>query len=314
MVLTEAFAAGTPVVASDIAGYRDVVRHGGDGLLFTRGDSMALAGTLRELACDPARLQALSRNAAQAAERFAWPRVAAQLVGAYEDAIAAPAPVGSLRRFGHKHGLVPADGKPRVPASRLPTLEPARPDARRPQATVVRRVGVVAAVAGGVGLSLLALQRIGVGSITDALWRSSPTWVVAGLALMCLSMIVRSVAWRAILRAALPNVRVGRRDVLRGTSIGVLMSATLPARLGEPARALAVARRVDALAYGIVLQAAEVAAAIVLGVPALIKEGMSWKDVRLRVASSGADRGRGQGPFRVLPDGASHGRKARSKA
>src|SRR4028119_894901 len=32
MVLTEAFAAGTPVVASDIAGYRDVGTHGEDGL------------------------------------------------------------------------------------------------------------------------------------------------------------------------------------------------------------------------------------------------------------------------------------------
>ena len=32
-------------------------------------------------------------------------------------------------------------------------------------------------------------------------------------------------------------------DALQGTSIGVLMSATLPARLGEPSRALIVARR-----------------------------------------------------------------------
>ncbi len=36
MVLTEAFAAGTPVVASDIAGYRDVVRDGVDGVLVPR--------------------------------------------------------------------------------------------------------------------------------------------------------------------------------------------------------------------------------------------------------------------------------------
>ena len=37
MVLTEAFAAGTPVVASDIAGYRQVVTHGRDGLLVHTG-------------------------------------------------------------------------------------------------------------------------------------------------------------------------------------------------------------------------------------------------------------------------------------
>ena len=33
----EAFAAGTPVVASDIAGYRQVVTHGKDGLLVPLG-------------------------------------------------------------------------------------------------------------------------------------------------------------------------------------------------------------------------------------------------------------------------------------
>ena len=39
MVLTEAFAAGTPVVASEIAGYRQVVTHGRDGLLVPPGRS-----------------------------------------------------------------------------------------------------------------------------------------------------------------------------------------------------------------------------------------------------------------------------------
>jgi phosphatidylinositol alpha-mannosyltransferase len=56
-------------------------------------------------------------------------------------------------------------------------------------------------------------------------------------------MLVRAEAWHAVLRAALPNARVRRRDAARGTMIGVLMSATLPARLGEPSRALIVARR-----------------------------------------------------------------------
>src|SRR3954454_3604510 len=42
MVLTEAFAAGTPVVASDIAGYRDVARDGTDALLVPAGDPVAL--------------------------------------------------------------------------------------------------------------------------------------------------------------------------------------------------------------------------------------------------------------------------------
>ena len=38
----------------------------------------------------------------------------------------------------------------------------------------------------------------------------------------------------------------------------------------------------DALAYGIILQAVEIATAFVMGAPALLKEGLSWRDVRLR--------------------------------
>jgi phosphatidylinositol alpha-mannosyltransferase len=62
-------------------------------------------------------------------------------------------------------------------------------------------------------------------------------------ALMCASMLLRAESWHAILRAALPGVPIRRRDAARGVMIGVLMSATLPARLGEPSRALIVARR-----------------------------------------------------------------------
>jgi phosphatidylinositol alpha-mannosyltransferase len=102
---------------------------------------------------------------------------------------------------------------------------------------------VLGGAAGGVGLAALALQRIGLDSIGNALLNATPFWVFAALALMCLSMLLRAESWHAILRAALPGVRVRRRDAARGIMIGVLMSATLPARLGEPSRALIVARR-----------------------------------------------------------------------
>ena len=42
----------------------------------------------------------------------------------------------------------------------------------------------------------------------------------------------------------------------------------------------------DALGYGIVLQAVEIATAVVMGMPALLKEGLSWRDVRLRALHS----------------------------
>jgi len=36
------------------------------------------------------------------------------------------------------------------------------------------------------------------------------------------------------------------------------------------------------VAYGVILQAVEVSTAILMGTPALLKEGMSWREVRLR--------------------------------
>jgi phosphatidylinositol alpha-mannosyltransferase len=42
----------------------------------------------------------------------------------------------------------------------------------------------------------------------------------------------------------------------------------------------------QALGYGIILQAVEVATAVVMGAPALVKEGLSWREVRLRALHS----------------------------
>jgi phosphatidylinositol alpha-mannosyltransferase len=245
MVLTEAFAAGTPVVASDIAGYRDVVRDGVEGLLVGRADARALAEALRAMALEPARRAAMAAAARERAERFAWPQVAAEVFEVYERARAvgrAPTRVG--RAMVH-HGLAPADLRTPVPAQRLPSLEPelAAPPARR-ALRVARRVTLAAVSLAVLALTLLALQRIGVGPVVASLVASSPGLVAAGLGLMCAAMFVRGLAWHAILRAA-PTWRAARRrDALQGTFIGVLMSATLPARLGEPARALIVARRI----------------------------------------------------------------------
>jgi phosphatidylinositol alpha-mannosyltransferase len=239
MVLTEAFAAGTPVVASDIAGYRGVVASGVDGVLVPRGDPTALAETLRDLALDPARVERLAVGAAASAERYAWPRVAEQVVTAYEDALAVPEPETATRRAAVKIGVLPADGLARVTARRLPSLEPsARGHGRLIRRGLVGAAGIAAIVA-----STVAVQHIGLSRIGDALVRSSPPWVLLGLALMCASMLLRAVSWHAILKAALPDANPRMVDAVQGTTIGVLMSATLPARLGEPSRALVVARR-----------------------------------------------------------------------
>jgi phosphatidyl-myo-inositol alpha-mannosyltransferase len=243
MVLTEAFAAGRPVVASDIAGYRDVVADGQDGLLVPRGDATRLAETLRDLALDRERIARLGAAAGRSAERYAWPRVAARVVESYDDARAVPEPVGTARRAAVRIGTVPADGRPSQPARRLPSLDPAPEVEGHRMFRIARRVAAVGALAGAAGGVLLALDRIGMRPIAQALVDSQPSWVILGLALMVGAMLARAVAWHAILRAAVPDALPRLVDSVQGTSIGVLMSATLPARLGEPSRALIVARR-----------------------------------------------------------------------
>jgi phosphatidylinositol alpha-mannosyltransferase len=246
MVLTEAFAAGTTVVASDIAGYRDVVTDDVDGVLVPPADAQALAEALRDLHDEPERRRALAVQAAVTVERFAWDRVAEQVMEAYTDAIASRQPKPGRQHLAVRLGLEPADLKPRVPAMRLPSLEYERAATagRRRSALVLIRRGAMAAISlAGLFLGYLALQKIGIGNITNALINSSPTYVLLGLAVMCSAMVARAFSWHAILEAALPRARIRLVDALQGTMIGVLMSSTLPARLGEPARALVVARR-----------------------------------------------------------------------
>jgi len=244
MVLTEAFASGTPVVASDIAGYRDVVRDGVDGLLVPAGDAVELGEALHGLALDPDRRRQLAVAAEERAQRFSWPRVAGEVVGVYEEAVSLPRPQGRLARAARRTGLAPAAPPPQGPEPELPSLEPTRPAARPRRARRgARRALLGAGVVAGAGLAALALQRIGLESIGRALLAATPVWVLVAFALMCASMLLRAEAWHAILRAAMPGTRVRRRDATRGTMIGVLMSATLPARLGEPSRALIVSRR-----------------------------------------------------------------------
>jgi phosphatidyl-myo-inositol alpha-mannosyltransferase len=243
MVLTEAFAAGTPVVASDIAGYRDVVRNGVDGVLVPPADPQALAETLRDFYDEPERRREMAMAAAADVERFAWPAVADQVLEAYQEAVAVPAPARGVQRAAVAMGVRAADLKPHNPARKLPSLEPPPASRRRPVVTVARRVGMAVVSVGALLLAYKALSTIGLTNIAQALVASSPSFVILGLGVMCAAMALRAVSWHAILRAALPNARVRLSDAMQGTFIGVLMSSTLPARLGEPSRALVVARR-----------------------------------------------------------------------
>jgi len=244
MVLTEAFAAGTPAIASEIAGYSDVVSDGVDGVLVPPGNPQRLAEELQRAYHEPARLRAMGEAARRSAERYAWPHVADRVTAVYERAIEAPQPQGVVERTAHWAGIRAADGMPPQPPRRLPSLDPAPAQAGNRARRVARRAGLAAAGATGLGLTALAAQKIGVKTVVESIVGSDLTWVLIACALMALSLFFRAASWYWIVRAALPRRPLRRRDVTSATMIGVLMSATLPARLGEPARAMSLARRV----------------------------------------------------------------------
>jgi phosphatidyl-myo-inositol alpha-mannosyltransferase len=244
MVLTEAFAAGTPAIASAIAGYSDVVTDGLDGVLVPPGDPQRLAEELQRAHHEPERLSAMGAAARQSAQRYAWPHVADRVTQVYERAIEMPSPSGALERAAHWTGIRPADGSAASPPRRLPSLDPPLAQSGSRKRRVARRVGLGVAGVLGVGLTALAAQKIGVDNVISSIVRSDLTWVLVACALMAISLFFRAASWYGIVRAALPNRPVRRRDVTSATMIGVLMSATLPARLGEPARAMTLARRI----------------------------------------------------------------------
>jgi len=246
MVLIEAMASGTPVIASKIAGYSDVVTDGVDGVLIPPADPQALAEELQLLSHEPERLVAMGEAGRRSAERYAWPRVADEVRKVYEWVTEpAPAPASQLEAAARRTGLVPIDGAARHPAKRLPSLEPAPAAAADGRAgRLARKAGVAVAGVLGLLLTALAARRIGVDSVATNIIDSDLKWVLIACALMVAAMFARAASWVAIARAALPGRAVRRRDVTSATMIGVLMSATLPARLGEPARAMVLSRRV----------------------------------------------------------------------
>ncbi len=98
IVLVEAMAAGTPVVASDIPGYRDVLGESGAGVLFPRGDSAALAEVVARLLAEAETRAAMGRAARARAERFSWDSVARQVEEVYISALEAAARRGAHGR------------------------------------------------------------------------------------------------------------------------------------------------------------------------------------------------------------------------
>jgi phosphatidylinositol alpha-mannosyltransferase len=84
IVLLEAMAAGTPVVACDIPGYANVARHGSDAVLVSPGDTKMLAEAIRKVLTEPRRRDALIESGRKRADNFSMARLASLYLERYE--------------------------------------------------------------------------------------------------------------------------------------------------------------------------------------------------------------------------------------
>jgi phosphatidylinositol alpha-mannosyltransferase len=87
IVLLEAMAAGTPVLASDLEAFARVLDHGRAGVLFPSEDSSALAKAADELLDNPLMRSELVEAGTTVVRRYDWATVARQVEAVYETVI-----------------------------------------------------------------------------------------------------------------------------------------------------------------------------------------------------------------------------------
>ncbi len=109
IVLVEAMSAGTPVLASDLEAFIQVLDGGRAGMTFPAGDAAALGATMGELLADPLRRAELGAAGQRFARRFDWQRVGQAVIAVYETVLEGVAAVTSADAMaavesGHRRG------------------------------------------------------------------------------------------------------------------------------------------------------------------------------------------------------------------
>jgi uncharacterized membrane protein YbhN (UPF0104 family) len=104
------------------------------------------------------------------------------------------------------------------------------------------RLGILVAGLVCVGL-LLWLRGPNWGRVGDAFTYVRWEWVAAAVGLNLLSIVVRSVAWRTVIDAALPPPRPSHLLVFSAFCVGLLANVVLPGRVGELARVWVLVNR-----------------------------------------------------------------------
>jgi phosphatidylinositol alpha-mannosyltransferase len=97
IILAEAMATGTPILASDLGAFRYVLEDGKWGVLFETGNASALAEAASDLLDDPAQLEQMAAKSPHGAERFDWNVVAHAILDVYEY-VTPPKPDGTFEK------------------------------------------------------------------------------------------------------------------------------------------------------------------------------------------------------------------------
>jgi len=87
ITLLEAMACGTPLVVSDITGFRELVANGSEAVLVDKSDVPAWAQATIDLLAEPDRRTQMRLAGLAKAQTFAWPRVAEQVFAVYRRAM-----------------------------------------------------------------------------------------------------------------------------------------------------------------------------------------------------------------------------------
>ncbi len=105
VVLLEAMAAGVPVIASALDGYRTVVRHEHDGLLVPPADETALAVGLCRLLSDDALRKRLAEAGLAKAHAYSWRKVSRHILALYDETITQARKAGEVGEAGEPSRL-----------------------------------------------------------------------------------------------------------------------------------------------------------------------------------------------------------------
>jgi len=140
--------------------------------------------------------------------------------------------------------------------------------------------GLLLGIVVSVAAAALLVTTTDLSAVAADLGRAQLIWLLPGLVVLGAQAWVRAVRWTSLIRPwAGPAIRAGR--VIDAMLVGYFVNAVMPARLGEVARTLVVARRESVAFAGVaasvvVERAIDVMALAVLAAVALAVTGSSW--------------------------------------